>query len=200
MVIKSYSYIKRKLGDSTYEEFRGYAKTYVPISTIILVVLLVLSQFVHWDIVSWLLNLALGTSLIFIAYVVGVILLLDFGVDVEMQEDRNGRLSLPEVMPDNFKNTILWAYTLFILGIGAIYFSNRYRNNYAFECQTFLVDENNGIYHLEEDCHFDDDDDMEYTTKMKGYELENYNYTFCESCKEYLEEMNYQTAKQYFGR
>ncbi len=30
---------------------------------------------------------------------------------------------------------------------------------------------------------------MEYTTKMKGYELEDYNYTFCESCKEWLEEM-----------
>ncbi len=55
MEIRSYSYIKKLLGDRTYEEFRRYAKTYVPIATIILVVLLVLSQFVHWGIVSCLL-------------------------------------------------------------------------------------------------------------------------------------------------
>lgn len=193
MEIRSCSYIKKLLGDRTYEEFRGYAKTYIPFATIILVVLLVLSQFVHWGVVNWLLNLALGTSLVFIAYVLGVILLLDFGVDVEMKEDWKGRLSLPEVMPSNFKNTIIWAYTLLILGIAAIYFSNKYKKNYAFECQTFLVDENRGIYHLEDG---NDDEDMEYTTEMKGYELEKYNYTFCESCREWVEEMESEYAAE----
>lgn len=198
MAIRSYSYIKKLLGDRTYEEFRGYAKTYIPIATIILVVLLILSRFVHWGIVSWLLNLALGTSLIFIAYVLGVILLLDFGVDVEMKKEWDGGLSLPEVMPSNFKNTIIWAYTLLILGIVAIYFSNKYRKNYAFECQTFLVDENRGIYHLEDG---NDEEDKEYTTEMKGYELEEYNYTFCESCREWVEEMEFEyTAERYNRR
>jgi len=198
MEIRNYSYIKKLLGDRTYEEFRGYAKTYIPIATIILVVLLVLSKFVHWEIVSWLLNLALGTSLIFIAYVLGVILLLDFGVEVEMNEDWNGRLSLPDVMPSNYKTTIIWAYTLLVLGIAAIYFSNKYRKNYAFECQTFLVDENRGIYHLEDG---NDEEDMEYTTKMKGYELEENNYTFCESCKEWVEEMESEyAAERYYRR
>mgnify|MGYP000529218136 FL=1 len=198
MEIRSYSYIKKLLGDQNYEKFRGYAKTYIPITTIILVVLLVISQFVHWRTVSWLLNLALGTSLIFIAYILGVILLLDFGVDVEMKEDWDGRLSLPEVMPSNFKSTIIWTYTLLILGIAAIYFSNKYRKNYSFEYQTFLVDENRGIYHLEDG---NDDEDREYTTEMKGYELENYNYTFCESCRERVEEMESEnTAERYYRR
>lgn len=198
MEIRSYSYIKKLLGDQNYEKFRGYAKTYIPITTIILVVLLVISQFVHWRTVSWLLNLALGTSLIFIAYILGVILLLDFGVDVEMKEDWDDRLSLPEVMPSNFKSTIIWTYTLLILGIAAIYFSNKYRKNYSFECQTFLVDENRGIYHLEDG---NDDEDREYTTEMKGYELENYNYTFCESCRERVEEMESEnTAERYYRR
>ena len=198
MAIRSYSYIKKLLGIRAYEKFRGYAKTYIPIATIILVVLLVISQFVHWRIVSWLLNLALGTSLIFIAYTLGVILLLDFGVDVEMKEDWDGRLSLPEVMPSNFKSTIIWTYTLLILGIAAIYFSNKYRKNYSFECQTFLVDKNRGIYHLE---YGNDDEDMEYTTEMKGYELENYNYTFCESCRERIEEMESEyAAERYYRR
>lgn len=198
MEIRSYSYIKKLLGDQNYEKFRGYAKTYIPITTIILVVLLVISQFVHWRTVSWLLNLALGTSLIFIAYILGVILLLDFGVDVEMKEDWDGRLSLPEVMPSNFKSTIIWTYTLLILGIAAIYFSNKYRKNYSFEYQTFLVDENRGIYHLEDG---NDDEDREYTTEMKEYELENYNYTFCESCRERVEEMESEnTAERYYRR
>lgn len=198
MEIRSYSYIKKLLCDQNYEKFRGYAKTYIPITTIILVVLLVISQFVHWRTVSWLLNLALGTSLIFIAYILGVILLLDFGVDVEMKEDWDDRLSLPEVMPSNFKSTIIWTYTLLILGIAAIYFSNKYRKNYSFECQTFLVDENRGIYHLEDG---NDDEDREYTTEMKGYELENYNYTFCESCRERVEEMESEnTAERYYRR
>ena len=197
MAIRNYSYIKKLLGDQNYEKFRGYAKTYIPITTIILVVLLVISQFVHWRTVSWLLNLALGTSLIFIAYILGVILLLDFGVDVEMKEDWDGRLSLPEVMPSNFKNTIIWAYTLLILGIAAIYFSNKYRKNYSFECQTFLVDENRGIYHLEDG---NNDEDREYTTEMKGYELENYNYTFCESCREWVEEMGSEYATERYYR
>lgn len=197
MEIRSYSYIKKLLGDRTYENFSGYAKTYIPIATIILVVLFVLSQFVHWKIVSWLLNLTLGTSLLFIAYVLGVILLLDFGVDVEMKEDWNGKYSLPEVMPSPFKNTIIWAYTLLILGIAAIYFSNKYKKNYAFECQTFLVDENRGIYHLEDG---NDDEDMEYTTKMKGYELEKLNYTFCESCREWVEEIGSEYAIKRYDR
>lgn len=198
MAIRSYSYIKKLIGERTYEEFREYARTCIPIATIILVLLLILSQFVHWGIVSRLLNLALGTSLIFIAYVLGVILLLDFGVDVEMKEDWNGKLSLPEVMPSNYKNTIIWAYTLLVLGVTAIYFSNKYRKNYAFECQTFLVDENRGIYHLEDG---NDEEDMEYTTKMKGYELEDYNYTFCESCREWVEEMESEyAAERYYRR
>jgi hypothetical protein len=197
MAIRSYSYIKKLIGERTYEDFRGYARTCIPIATIILVLLLILSQFVHWGIVSWLLNLALGTSLIFIVYVLGMILLLDFGVDVEMKEDWNGKLSLPEVMPSNYKNTIIWAYTLLVLGVTAIYFSNKYRKNYAFECQTFLVDENRGIYHLEDG---NDEEDMEYTTEMKGYELEDYNYTFCESCREWVEEMESEYAVERYYR
>lgn len=197
MKIKSYSYIRKILGDRTYEEFKGYAKTYIPVATIILVALLVLSQFVHWGIVTWLLDLALGTSLVFIAYVLGMILLLDFSVDVEMEEDWNGRLSLPEVMPSNYKNTIIWAYILIILGLAAIYFSNKYRKNYAFECQTFLVDENRGIYHLEDG---NDEEDMEYTTKMKGFELKKYGYTFCESCEEWLEDMEMEAEAERYSR
>ena len=99
-------------------------------------------------------------------------------------------------MPSNFKSTIIWTYTLLILGISAIFFSNKYRKNYSFECQTFLVDENRGIYHLEDG---NDDEDREYTTEMKGYELENYNYTFCESCRERVEEMESEyTAERYY--
>lgn len=49
------------------------------------------------------------------------------------------------------------------------------------------MDEDAGIYHLDEDVH---EECIEYTTEMKGYELKKYDYTFCESCKEWQDEMD----------
>lgn len=97
--IRKYSYIRKIVGESNYEELRKAAKKYVPIATCILVVLLVLTHFVHWELLNWLIKCTLGTSLLFLAYVFGVILLLDFGVDVEMRKEWNGSLSAPEIMP-----------------------------------------------------------------------------------------------------
>jgi len=185
MATETTSFIKSILGTNTYAEFKGYAKKYIPIATIVLVILLVLTYFFHWGFLSSILNLITGTSLIFIAYILGVVLLLDFGVDVELEETWNGSYRMPEAKPEGYNNTKVWGIVLIILVIGAIYFSNKYRKHYAFECETFLVDENNGIYHLEDG---NDEEVMEYTTKMKGYEVVKLGYTFCESCKEWEEE------------
>ena len=86
-----------------------------------------------------------------------------------------------------YKLTILWGVVCLLLGIAAIYFSNKYRKHYAFECDTFLVDKQAGIYHL------DWDNDCEVAVKssnlekMQGYQIEK-KYTFCEWCKDWEEE------------
>ncbi|MCQ2274586.1 MAG: hypothetical protein MJZ86_07325 [Bacteroidales bacterium] len=191
-----YSFIKKLLGESTYDEYKGYAKKIIPIATIVLVMFIVLSRFVHWGIVNWLLGLTLGTSLVFVAYVLGVILFLDFCVDVEMKEDSHGWSSFPKVMPAKYKFTIIWTFTLIILGIVAIFLSNKYKKNYDFECETFYVDEVMGIYHLEP-CHHHAENDC---TKMKGYEVIQYDYTFCESCKEWLENAASESVANRYSR
>lgn len=192
------SFLSNVVGRNTYDEFKGYAKRIIVIGTCVLVVILLLSLFFHWGFISSLLNLVTGTSLLFIAYVAALVLALD--VEVEVDEPERDYWSEPEkkMKPTTYRLTVVWGIVLILFGIGAIYFSNKYRKNYAFECQTFLVDENRGIYHLEDG---NDDEDMEYTTEMKGYELKDYNYTFCESCREWVEEMESDyAAERYYRR
>jgi len=190
MQIVRRSFISNLLGRKNYEDFKSYAKVIVPIGTIILVILLVLSLFVHWGFVSSLLNLVTGTSLLFIAYIGVIILLLDVEVEVEEPESSyywEEPVKTPK--PLSYKLTIVWGVILILLGVLAIYYSNKYRKHYAFECNTFLVDEKAGIYHI------DYDNDCEYAAnadnliRMKGYEIEeNTTCTFCEWCEEWVED------------
>ena len=82
----------------------------------------------------------------------------------------------------------MWGLFLLILGIAAIYYSNRYRNHYDFECESFLVDEKAGIYHLDWETECVETVDTEYIKKMKGYQLDP-SFKFCEDCQIVLEDM-----------
>ncbi len=200
MVIDSYSFLKNILGRNTYNEFKEYAKVVVPIGTCVLVVLVGLSMIVHWNFVSSLLSLVTGTSLLFIAYVVGVVLLLDRGVDVVLEKDWNGCYNFPTTKPQGYKRTVVWGIFLICIGIGSIYATNKYRKHYAFECDSFLVDENKGIYHLDgynDDC--DEIDDSYDLIRMKGFEIEEKGYTFCASCEIWVEEAetDYESDRYY---
>lgn len=189
MATEKYSFIKEVMGRNTYEQSKEYAEKYIPLATIVLLIVLALTYFFHWGILSFILNLIFGTSLIFLAYIIGVVLLLDFGVDVELEETWGGSYRLPKEKPKGYNNTIIWGVTLIILAIAAIYFSNRYRNHYAFECDTFLVDRQKGIYHLDgynDGCEEIEEDS--HLVRMKGYEAEKYNCTFCPSCEEWVED------------
>lgn len=198
MAIVKQSFLSNIVGRNTYDEFKGYAKKIIAIGTCVLAVIFSLSFFFHWGFISSLLNLVTGTSLLFIAYVAALVLALDVEVEVDEPERDYWSDSEKKTKSTSYRLTVVWGIVLIIFGIGAIYFSNKYRKNYAFECQTFLVDENRGIYHLEDG---NDDEDMEYTTEMKGYELKDCNYTFCESCREWVEEMESEyAAERYYRR
>lgn len=189
MVIDSYSFIKVIIGRNTYNKIKEYAKVIVPIGTCVLVVLVGLSMIVHWKFVSSLLSLVMGTSLFFIAYVIEVVLLLDCGVDVVLEKDWKGFYHFPTAKPDGYKRTVVWGTFLICLGIISIYTTNKYRNHYAFECDSFLVDECKEIYHLDgynEDC--DEIDDSRSLVLMKGFEIEEKGYHFCASCKIWMED------------
>jgi len=173
MPITKKSFLSNLLGRNTYDTFKDYAKIIVPIGTCILAILFTLTFFVHWNIVSSLLSLVTGTSLLFIAYIGVIILLLDFEVDVE-EPERSYYWEEPVKVKSRkeYKLTIAWGILLIMLGVTAIYFSNKYRKHYSFECSTFLVDEKAGIYHLDydNDCEFATESDN--LIRMKGYEIE----------------------------
>ena len=182
------SFLSNLIGSNTYEELKYYAKFILAIGTCVLAVLYLLSIFFHWSFISRLLNLTTGTSLLFIVYIASVIICLDKEVEVDEPESsyRSKPANTPKTPP--YRLTIVWGILLMVLGITAIFFSNRYRKQYAFDCSTILVDREAGIYHLEwiEDCEIAAE--SEDLKEMKGYEIKGLNYRFCDWCREYVEE------------
>ena len=65
---------------------------------------------------------------------------------------------------------------LVALGISAIYFSNKYRKYYAFECDTFLVDHQAEIYHLDWDNDCEVAAEAGALEKMQGFQIDK-SYT-----------------------
>ena len=186
MIIESYSFLKKIIGRQTYNGIKDTANQVVPIATCVLILLLGLSLFVHWTFISSILSLITGYSLIFIAYIIGLIVWLDKGVDVALQKEYRG-YAFPKKEPKGFKKTKVRGIMLVILGIVAIYFSNVYRKQYAFECDTFLVDHQKKTYHLDWDNDCEEAEMASRLEKMKGYQIDD-SYTFCYWCEEWAED------------
>lgn len=186
-MVRKQSFISNLFGRNTYADFKGIALLVSLIGTGILIVLYILSYYFHAGIINYLIKLTNGTSLLFIGYILAVIILLDIEVDVEEPEKNYLGEEKKEPKPFKYKLTIVWGVILLALGIVAIYYSNRYRNHYAFECDTFLVDEKAGIYHLDYiECSVAEE--AESLEEMKGYQIDK-TFRFCEECQEWLDDM-----------
>lgn len=197
MAIVKQSFLSNIIGRNTYDEFKGYAKVIIAIGTCVLAIILLLSLFFHWSFISNLLSLVTGTSLLFIAYIAALILVLDIEVDVD--EPEKSYWSEPEKKPKPaaYKLTIVWGVVLVALGISAIYFSNKYRKHFAFECDTFLVDHQANIYHFDIDngCEMARDGNWK---RMQGYQIDE-SYTLCDWCEEWAEDADdeYESNRYY---
>lgn len=194
------SFISNLIGRNTYDTIKEYAKKILAIGTCVLAVLFGLSFICHYSFVSSLLSLVTGTSLLFILYIAALIISLDHEVEVEetildegIIRDRYESYEFKDtkiLKTKEYKLTILWGVVCLLLGIAAIYFSNKYRKHYAFECDTFLVDKQASIYHL------DWDNDCEVAVKssnlekMQGYQIDK-NFTLCEWCYDWAEDAEY---------
>lgn len=195
------SFISNLIGRDFYDGIKEYAKPIILIGTGILAILFLLSLFVHWTFISRLLNLVTGTSLLFIIYIAALIFVLDKEVDIEEPDYYYRYESERTPKTKAYKMTIVWGIVLIIMGISAIYFSNRYRKQYAFDCSTFLVDQEAGIYHLDwiNGCKIAAE--SEDLVEMKGYEIKGMGYKICEGCKEYAEEVeDAYNADRYYRR
>ena len=141
------SFISNFLGRQTYDWFKDLAVYIALIGTAVLGVLYALSHFVHSGLVSYLLSLTNGYSLLFIGYILTLIVLLDFEVVIDEPESTYWGQKKDTRKPLKYKLTVVWGIILLLLGIIAIYYSNKYRRHYSFECDSFLVDKKAGIYH-----------------------------------------------------
>lgn len=178
------SFLSNIVGRDTYDVIKSYSKAIVMIGICILAILLGLSRICHYVFVSKLLRLVTGTSLLFIGFIIALIFLLDVEVDID-------EWTFEVKKTIKYKLTIVWAVILVLLGISAIYFSNKYRKQYAFECETFLVDSQSGVYHLDwdNDCEIAAEaDDLEL---MKGYQIDK-SFSLCPWCAEWAEEAEYE--------
>lgn len=200
MAIVRQSFISNLIGKDNYDAFKELAKIVIAVGTCVLAILLILTNFFHWGFLSTLLNLVTGTSLLFIAYVAAFILVLDIEVDVDEPERHYWSKPVKQPKPLQYKLTIIWGIILIILGIGAIYFSNDYRKQYSFECDTFLVDHQEKIYHLDWDNGCELASESSNLVKMKGYEIDK-SYTLCDWCECWASdaEAEYE-ASRYFRR
>lgn len=199
MPIIKQSFISNIIGSDTYKQFKHYAKIIVPIGTCLLAVFIGLSFFFHSGILGWFLQLLTGTSLLFIAYIAALVILLDIQVSVDEPERYAWEELKKSQRPWTYKLTIVWGVFIVLLGIAAISTSNKYRKHYAFDCDIFLVDHQQGIYHVEwnEDC--DVAYEAEELEEMYGYEISK-EYTFCESCEDFLKEMESYESERYIRR
>lgn len=187
------SFLSNLIGEDCYEEYTRMAMKIVGVGGLVLVVLFTLSYFCHSGIINYLLKLTTGTSLLFIAYIAACILLLDIRVEVEKLEQKRWGEKKESPKPLKYKLTIVWSIILLVLGVAAIYFSNKYRNQYDFECTTFLVDHKAHVYHLDwnDDC--EEAANAEGLEEIFGYEIDD-SYTFCEGCEEYEEDVESEAA------
>ena len=184
-MIKKQSFLSNMLGD-TYSNLKRVAIWVSLLGTAILIVLYILSKYFHSGFVSSLLNLTSGVSLLFIGYIAAIIVLADRRVDVDEPEYYLYN-EKKEPKPFKYKLTIAWGVILLAFGIVAIYYSDKYKTHYAFECDTFLVDVKTGIYHLtwNDDCSIAEE--AERLDEMQGWQIDQ-SFQFCGECQDALED------------
>ncbi len=180
-MVSKHSFLMDLLGEDSYENSKEFSRIAIPISTVVLIILYLLSNFFHSGIISYFVGLTNGLSLIFITYVALWIVLLDIRVVVDEPERMSWEKTKVMPKPLTYKLTAVWTILLVVLGICAIYFSDKYRNQYEFECDSFLVDQQSQIYHFDwTEC--ETSESSEHLDEMQGYQI-NESFTLCEECK-----------------
>lgn len=193
------SFLSNLLGRSTYDEFRCYARTITVIGACFLTIIYLLSFTFHWKFISILMNLFTGTSILFALFIASLIITLDIQVEVEKTERNSIFDAERPAKSTSYRFTIVWASVLIALGICAIYFSNKYRKYYSFECNTFFVDYQKGIYHFDYDNKCEIKENTSNLKKLKGYQIPQ-NYTLCTWCKDWADDVEYEYINNRFYR
>lgn len=190
-----------------YEDWKENALFGVAVGTLIIGVFLGVSCLGYFEFVSKWMGALTGTSLPFLLYIWGVVILLDIEVDI----DETDFQEIPYVKRrwrDMFKYRIrfikyqlsmIWGVLLIAVAVAAVYYSKKYYEYYSFQCGTFLIDEDKGVYHYSSnwDCEKIGDDDDIY--EIRGYEMPQ-DYELCEYCESWKYDMEMAEQELYIKK
>lgn len=169
------SFFMRIMGDF-YDFVSDFAIPIVCIGTPVFFILLGLSYICHWSIICDLYSIASGFSILFIAYIISAIFVID-------------RLLLYRVFKSKspkYTVTTMWGIALIVVGIAACILTNNHKKQYRFECTEWIVDESNGIYHYHWNNKCERMSTSTYTAK--GYAFCDKGLVLCDYCKEEMDE------------
>ena len=167
------SFFMRITGDF-YDFVSDIAAPVVLIGTPIFFVLFGLTFICHWDIVRSAFSVVSGFSLLFIAYIISLIFMIDRVLLYKVNRTR----------PPKYTTTVVWGVALISLGITTCILTNNYKKQYFFDCMEWYVDEDKGLYHWDGECENMGDD----TYIARGYEIRNSGLNLCDYCKDVMDD------------
>lgn len=136
----------RELGPKTYDtisSLKGYAFIYAAV----LLVCLILSFFVVSSIVNFFIELMMGTTIFFGAFLAVIIITFDKEV-IYQRHDKFQKLK--KVDPEAYKRSKVWGLSLCVVGIFILFLSSQYQKHYSFLCGGYYYDRATGEYHIVE--------------------------------------------------
>ena len=170
---KSYLWDLFGVENSEYTKF--LSQIYVGAYSVIFIIFFVISRFFYWEYFSSIFSLLTGTTLFALLFIVAFAFTLN--IDVYFS-DEIGNLYKDT---KDYKITMAWGIVLFVVAIFIQYYLDMVTDNYAFQCGAYLVDIDNGIYHIT-NCDCETLNEAPYIVEMRGFEIEE--KTMCRLCSE----------------
>ena len=174
----------RDLAPSTYDTLSDW-KPIALIYAAVLLIFVILSFFFQWSFIKFFIDLLMGWTLLSIPFIGVIIVSLD--KEIEMEKAESHWEKEYEVKPKSYLYTKIWGISLCIFGLICLYFSGKYKDYYAFQCNTFYVDNLHHTYHILDDCEYSEIDNDELI-EVKGKDLLNTNHELCDACEEWAED------------
>lgn len=182
-------------------QFLSELKPFALIYAGVLSIVIVLSLYFKWSLINFFIDILMGWSILSIPFV-GVLIV---AVDKEILIPKRDFWNPKPIKSKAYTYSKIWGITLVITGLVVLYYSNQYKKYYAFQCQTFFLEQPQGIYHIKSNCeHIGSDSNDERIDaceliEIKGHDVLDADYELCDACREWAEdaEMEYGMNRYY---
>lgn len=193
LYIKAYRvpFIKRHFSG----EALGFSKCFSLIFTPIIIILFVLSLFFENSLLSTLIQISMGLTIIHMGYVFSLLITIE---DIFISEKDRIRSTITNYNSRHSqlkKYNYIQAFVSIILLFTLSYFPYKYSKQYVLKCETFYLDTYTGIYHIYDDCECITS--LDGIERCKGSTFINKEYQMCELCVETQEDLEGYASDHY---